>query len=263
VTHSDSTSAIARAEHSGASPGQPVARSIQRTLTRVLLSGRSAEIRRVKGHAGIPGNEKPTRWQERRPGRPPGLPPPPWHFSSFGSPRNLGRPTKPSTRNPSTTGRKRSPHHPIRNRAWIELGMRWLEQRRRSAPATGGQQSSSRGSGSAETINVGSAGDRQPGCPVPMCSSTARTPNSGQSGRRCEKAGTREASGSFYPTAVGITIPQISRALERWRSHGIWDGRGRSSGRKDRRVDSVRGGGEGRAVGAQLPPFCFSFSISL
>jgi hypothetical protein len=59
VIHSDSTSAIAKANHSGAGPGQGRARDIQRTVARLIIEeGRSAEVLWVKGHAGTPGNEK-------------------------------------------------------------------------------------------------------------------------------------------------------------------------------------------------------------
>jgi hypothetical protein len=59
VIHSDSASAIARTNHSGAGPGQGRAREIQRMVTRMIVEeGRSAQVLWVKGHIGIPGNEK-------------------------------------------------------------------------------------------------------------------------------------------------------------------------------------------------------------
>jgi hypothetical protein len=56
VIHSDSTSAIARAGHSGTGPGRKIARDIQRSVK--ALAARSAQIVWLKGHVGILGNEK-------------------------------------------------------------------------------------------------------------------------------------------------------------------------------------------------------------
>jgi len=59
VIHSDSTSAIARAQHPGTGPGQTQAVNIHHGVGSLLaFHGRSAEIQSVKGHAGAPGNEK-------------------------------------------------------------------------------------------------------------------------------------------------------------------------------------------------------------
>jgi hypothetical protein len=58
IIHSDSQSAIARSEHSGAGPGQRTAKAIQDILVSILRQGRSANIVWVKGHMGVPGNEK-------------------------------------------------------------------------------------------------------------------------------------------------------------------------------------------------------------
>jgi ribonuclease HI len=54
--HSDSTSAIARAGHTGAGLGQEVARNIRRMVCG--MRGRSVNLVWVKGHEGTPGNEK-------------------------------------------------------------------------------------------------------------------------------------------------------------------------------------------------------------
>jgi ribonuclease HI len=58
VIHSDSTSAIARAGHTGAGPGQGPAVRIQRWVTALGRARRTVDLTRVKGHAGIPGNER-------------------------------------------------------------------------------------------------------------------------------------------------------------------------------------------------------------
>ena len=63
VVHSDSTSAIARMCHSGAGPGQGPATNVNQILHDLFTQGvrgvrRSAELHRVKGHAGTPGNER-------------------------------------------------------------------------------------------------------------------------------------------------------------------------------------------------------------
>ena len=58
VIHTDSTSAIARASHTGAGPAQRPAREIHRIIGDLRRNGRSAELGWVKGHAGTPGNER-------------------------------------------------------------------------------------------------------------------------------------------------------------------------------------------------------------
>jgi hypothetical protein len=57
VIYSDSTSAITRANHSGAGPGQRPAMNIRAVLS-ALGVDRTAKIQWVKGHAGTPGNER-------------------------------------------------------------------------------------------------------------------------------------------------------------------------------------------------------------
>ena len=55
--HSDSISAISRVQNLGAGPGQSLASSIAHTLARLLVTEvRSAKIRWVRGHAGVPGS---------------------------------------------------------------------------------------------------------------------------------------------------------------------------------------------------------------
>jgi ribonuclease HI len=58
IIHSDSTSAIARAGHIAAGPGQQTAKRIQRMVACLPQQYQTAEITWVKGHAGTPGNEK-------------------------------------------------------------------------------------------------------------------------------------------------------------------------------------------------------------
>jgi ribonuclease HI len=60
VIHSDSTSAIARAGHTGAGPGQEHAIRIQRWVTAMSRASRkrTVDLVWVKGHAGTPGNER-------------------------------------------------------------------------------------------------------------------------------------------------------------------------------------------------------------
>jgi ribonuclease HI len=60
VIHSDSTSAIARASHTGAGPGEGPAVRIQSWVTALERARRrrTVNIEWVKGHAGTPGNER-------------------------------------------------------------------------------------------------------------------------------------------------------------------------------------------------------------
>jgi ribonuclease HI len=111
--HSDSTSAIARAGHTGAGPGQTVACNIWKMVR--SLRNRSVNIVWVKGHEGTTGNEKADTLAgiaAEKPG-----------FSKDMSMAHLKlriserfRNAKERPRN--ITERKRSHHLPRRNHAW-------------------------------------------------------------------------------------------------------------------------------------------------
>jgi ribonuclease HI len=58
TVHSDSTSAIARASHTGAGPGQTTARNIKNMVCELRGQGKTVDLVWVKGHQGTPGNEK-------------------------------------------------------------------------------------------------------------------------------------------------------------------------------------------------------------
>jgi hypothetical protein len=56
--HSGSTSAIARTSHTGAGPGQTIARNVRNIVCELCGQGKTADLVWVKGHQGTPGNEK-------------------------------------------------------------------------------------------------------------------------------------------------------------------------------------------------------------
>jgi hypothetical protein len=92
VIHSDTMSAIARSNHSGAGPGQRPAKNVCAILTALGREGRTAEIQWVKGAPAFPVTSTPTCLPAKRPKRPSGQSSSPWHTSSFGSQRNSGQP---------------------------------------------------------------------------------------------------------------------------------------------------------------------------
>jgi len=58
VVHSDSTSAIARAGHTGAGPGQAQATRIHAWISELLTIGQTVNLVWVKRHSGVPGDEE-------------------------------------------------------------------------------------------------------------------------------------------------------------------------------------------------------------
>jgi ribonuclease HI len=58
VVHSDSTSAITRASHTGAGPGQSMARHIPNMVHELRSRGEAVDLVWVKGHQGTPSNER-------------------------------------------------------------------------------------------------------------------------------------------------------------------------------------------------------------
>jgi hypothetical protein len=89
-------------------------------------------------------------------------------------------------------------------------------------------------------------------CAPPLLECQAQSNRSGGVGRQ----GPGRRPSHFVEPPVRIPVPQISGALGR---RERWDGCGGSPDRKARRVDSVGSRGEGRALGAKLLPFLFSF----
>jgi hypothetical protein len=58
IVHSGSTSAIARASHPGAGPGQTIARNIGNMVCELRGQEKTVDLVWVMGHQGTPGNEK-------------------------------------------------------------------------------------------------------------------------------------------------------------------------------------------------------------
>jgi ribonuclease HI len=56
TVHSDSTSAIARAGHTGAGPGESRARNIRNMVCNLRGRGKTVDLVWVKGHEDTPGN---------------------------------------------------------------------------------------------------------------------------------------------------------------------------------------------------------------
>jgi hypothetical protein len=123
TVHSDSTSAIARASHTGAGPGQNVAQNIRNMVCSLRNGGKTVDIVWVKGHQGTPGNDTLARKAAEKAG-----------YSRVMSIAHLRLRISEKFRNakrPRTiTGGSPTPG---RSPAWTACGMRWPEQRRRYA----------------------------------------------------------------------------------------------------------------------------------
>jgi hypothetical protein len=87
VIHSDSASAIARASHSGAWPGQRPARHTGAILSTLRREGRTADIQWVKGHSSI---SELTSQPSKRPRDTYGRNSSPCRTSNSGSRRDFG-----------------------------------------------------------------------------------------------------------------------------------------------------------------------------
>jgi len=152
VIHSDSTSAIARIQHSSAGPGQSVAASVSQNLVHPLASDeRSAEILWVKGDIGSERADDLAGKAAEKKGWP-------WITSMTHLKLRIsdhGSLKRPGTTIPNTAGPRKSRCHRPRNRVWTEPRTRWPVRQHRSAPSTGGWPLSSRGSGSDGTTSAG------------------------------------------------------------------------------------------------------------
>ena len=167
--YSDSTSAIARANHSGDGPGQDPVRTVQRIVTTnlVVIEGRSVEIATRESLE----TRELTHSLRRRPRLPS---PPSHHLPSFGFPRSLIEQPRRYVWAP----------RPFPPRKWgyppRKVLPRQSEERagHTAAQISTGYWSTSRESGRGRTTSAGSAVG-QPGLDGLMFFSTTLTPDSG------------------------------------------------------------------------------------
>jgi len=158
VIHSDSTSAIARASQTGAGPGQKHALEISRRVSKLRI--RTADIVWVKGHSGVPGNERADKLAGEAAEKLG-----PYTAMSLAYLKlcisNRLRKAKRYSMPPLTTmERRRSLLRPQRNPCWTRPGTRSLEWQPRSGRDTGARRCIYTGSASVPTTSASSARTR-------------------------------------------------------------------------------------------------------